>query len=87
MEGSRLNELANRVGNLLFAQNSDAGALPTLYAATEDIPSGAYVGPDGPFESRGNPRLVGSTGRSRDPETARRLWTVSEELTGVTYAF
>ncbi len=87
MSGSRLGVLVNRLNNAVVAQSADKGALPTLFAATQDIPSGAYVGPDGPFESRGHPRLVGSNGRSRDPETARRLWAESERLTGVRFAF
>ena len=63
------------------------GALPTLYAATEDIPGGSYVGPDGVLEQRGHPQLVGMSGAARDEESARRLWEVSEELTGVAYDF
>jgi hypothetical protein len=87
MDGSRVMTLVNRAANVLVAQGPEGGALPTLFAATQDIPSGSYVGPSGPFESRGAPKLVGSNGRSKDPDVARRLWAVSEELTGVTYAF
>ena len=76
-----------RVGNLVVAQSDAAGALPTLYAATMDLPGGAYVGPDGIGESRGHPRLVGASKAATSLETARRLWEVSEELTGVRYAF
>ena len=77
-----------RVANVLVAQSADQGALPTLYAATvPDLPGASYVGPDGRGEQRGNPRLVGMTERAQDLETARRLWEVSERLTGVTYAF
>jgi len=73
------------VGNLLLAQSAEAGALPTLYAATEDIPSGSYVGPDGFKQRAGNPRLVGSTKASRDEAVASKLWDISEQLTGVRY--
>jgi NAD(P)-dependent dehydrogenase (short-subunit alcohol dehydrogenase family) len=73
------------VGNALLAQSAEAGAWPTLYAATMDIPSGSYVGPDGFQQQRGNPKLVGSTKASRDEAAAARLWDVSEELTGVKY--
>ena len=77
-----------RVLNLLVAQSADAGALSPLYAATmPDLPGGSYVGPDGPGEWRGSPHLVGMSKRAQDPETARRLWEVSETLTGVRYAF
>ena len=62
------------------------GALPTLYAATfPAIRSGDYVGPDGFGEQRGHPKLVGMNASARDDEAASRLWTVSEELTGVRY--
>ncbi len=74
------------VGNLLFAQSADMGALPTLYAATvEDLSSGSFVGPDGFRGGRGHPHLVTAAGKAYDEETARRLWDVSEQLTGVRY--
>jgi NAD(P)-dependent dehydrogenase (short-subunit alcohol dehydrogenase family) len=65
----------------LTAQSEEMGALPTLYAATEDVPGGSYVGPDGFMEQRGNPRLVGRSKAASDEETARRLWELSEDLT------
>ncbi|WP_369194747.1 oxidoreductase [Streptomyces djakartensis] len=74
-----------RLGNRFFAQDDRAGALPTLYAATQDLPGASYVGPDGLGEMRGAPTLVGRSRAAGDPLTARRLWTVSEELTGVRY--
>ncbi|MEW2462915.1 oxidoreductase [Streptomyces sp. DT199] len=70
------------LGNRFFAQDDRAGALPTLYAATEDLPGASYVGPDGLGEMRGKPTLVGRSRAAGDPLTARRLWAVSEELTG-----
>ena len=74
--------------NRVVAQDADHGALPTMYAATvAGLPGGSYVGPDGRGELRGAPALVSMSGRASDPETARKLWEVSEELTGVTYAF
>ena len=79
--GDRLTALANR----LFAQSDEQGALPTLYAAVEDLPGGSYVGPDGRAEMRGHPTLVGRSAAASDPELARALWTRSEELTGVRY--
>jgi NAD(P)-dependent dehydrogenase (short-subunit alcohol dehydrogenase family) len=87
LEGSKVRELLGRLGNVVLAQSDEMGALPTLYAATEDLPGGTYVGPDGFAEQRGHPKIVGANGRARDEETARRLWDVSEELTGVTYGF
>jgi NAD(P)-dependent dehydrogenase (short-subunit alcohol dehydrogenase family) len=75
------------IGNRVFAQSAQMGALPTLYAATQDIPGGSYVGPDGIFEQRGHPHLVGMSGAARDEESARKLWEASEELTGLAYDF
>jgi NAD(P)-dependent dehydrogenase (short-subunit alcohol dehydrogenase family) len=85
--GTLIDDLVMKVSNVVIAQSEAMGALPLLYAATEDLESGAYVGPDGVGEQRGHPKLVGMAGRARDPEAARRLWTESESLTGVTYDF
>ncbi|UUU32155.1 oxidoreductase [Streptomyces sp. CA-210063] len=74
-----------RLANRLLAQDSEAGSLPTLYAAVMDLPGASYVGPDGLGEWRGGPTLVGRSPQASDPEAASRLWTVSEELTGVTF--
>lgn len=73
------------IGNRVIAQSAEAGALPTLYAASQDLPSGSYVGPDGFGEYRGSPTLVGRTAVASDPELARKLWTESERLTGVSW--
>ncbi|WP_443070622.1 oxidoreductase [Streptomyces sp. SLBN-115] len=84
-DASLLRRLFMRLGNRLVAQDGRAGALPTLYAAVRDLPGASYVGPDGPFEMRGAPTLVGRSPAASDPAAALRLWTVSEELTGVTF--
>jgi NAD(P)-dependent dehydrogenase (short-subunit alcohol dehydrogenase family) len=73
------------IGNRLFAQSDQAGARPTLFAASQDLPGASYVGPDGVGEFRGYPRLVGRTAAASDVEMAKRLWTLSEELTGVEF--
>lgn len=74
-----------RFGNRFLAQDDRAGALPTLYAATQDVPGASYLGPDGIGELRGAPTLVGRSAAASDPDVARRLWTVSEELTGTRF--
>jgi NAD(P)-dependent dehydrogenase (short-subunit alcohol dehydrogenase family) len=75
-----------RVGNALLAQSAEDGALPQLYAASAPgVEGGDFYGPDGFHEARGKPTLVDATSRARDPELGRRLWEVSEELTGVRY--
>jgi NAD(P)-dependent dehydrogenase (short-subunit alcohol dehydrogenase family) len=82
--GSRVQHwLMAGLGNRLFAQSDAMGALPTLYAATRDLPGDTFVGPDGFLEQRGHPKVVGRAKAARDADVARRLWTLSEELTGV----
>jgi len=67
-------------------QGADMGALPTLRAATDPgVLGGQYFGPDGLGEQRGHPKVVRSSDQSYDVDLQRRLWTVSEELTGVVY--
>jgi NAD(P)-dependent dehydrogenase (short-subunit alcohol dehydrogenase family) len=68
------------------SQDARMGALPTVRAATDPAAAGGdYYGPGGLAELTGPPRLVRSSARSHDDEVARRLWAVSEELTGVSY--
>jgi NAD(P)-dependent dehydrogenase (short-subunit alcohol dehydrogenase family) len=75
-----------RVGNAMLAQSADDGALPQLYAASAPgVEGGAFYGPSGFREARGDPTRVEATPRARDPELGRRLWEASEELTGVSY--
>jgi NAD(P)-dependent dehydrogenase (short-subunit alcohol dehydrogenase family) len=85
--GSQLTAFAMTLGNQLVAQDAASGALPTLYAAVADIPGDSYVGPSGPFGLglRGAPELVHRSAAARDAEVARRLWAVSETLTGVSF--
>ena len=72
--------------NRVVAQSAEMGALPILYSATaEGVSGGDCIGPDGPLESWGYPRKVVPGARSRDEKLARRLWEISEELTGVRY--
>jgi NAD(P)-dependent dehydrogenase (short-subunit alcohol dehydrogenase family) len=74
------------LANRFIAQSAEIGALPILYAATyPELAGGSYVGPDGPAEMRGYPTLVQPTDRAKDVATAKRLWEMSEKLTGVRY--
>ena len=87
LSGPPLQErIVMRLANRLFAQSADMGALPILYAATyPDLPGGSYIGPDGPRETRGYPTLVQPSDRAKDAAVAKRLWEISEKLTGVKY--
>ena len=76
------------IGNKLFAQSAEMGALPELYAATVDgLPGGSYIGPDGVFEQGGYPKVVTGVSRAYDQTAWIRLWDESERVTGVHYEF
>jgi NAD(P)-dependent dehydrogenase (short-subunit alcohol dehydrogenase family) len=83
--GSRAQHLMMALSNRLIAQDDAGGALPTLYAAVADIPGNSYAGPDGFLEGRGAPKLVGRSAAAKDADAARRLWEMSEQLTGVKF--
>src|SRR6266550_6113221 len=69
--GSFLQNAVMAISNRVIAQSEEMGALPTLYAATQDLPGGSYVGPDGFSEVRGGPTLV-SPRKRQDVEVGRR---------------
>ncbi|NMD58464.1 MULTISPECIES: SDR family NAD(P)-dependent oxidoreductase [Tsukamurella] len=70
----------------LFSHDAAHGALPQLRAATDPgALGGQYYGPDGLGERRGAPKVVASSAQSYDLDLQRRLWAVSEELTGVPF--
>jgi hypothetical protein len=62
--------------------NPEHGALPTLYAATQDVPGGSYVGPDGMASIKGYPKIGKPSRAARNAGMARQLWDVSSRLTG-----
>jgi len=83
--GRKLMDVISTLGNRLLAQDENGGAEPTLYAALAEIPGNSYAGPGGFLEQRGAPKLVGRTKAAMDMDVARRLWDVSEQLTGVSW--
>jgi NAD(P)-dependent dehydrogenase (short-subunit alcohol dehydrogenase family) len=88
LSGSKLRAFIMGIANRLFAQDVEIGALPTLYAATAaDVNPCDYIGPGGFNEMRGYPKKVSSTEASHNLQDAKKLWEISEELTGVTYSF
>lgn len=88
MEGSIIKQWMMNFGNFLFAQSQEMGALPTLFAAVAPQVNGCdYIGPTSLGGARGYPDKVKSNDKSYDEVLAKQLWTVSEELTGVTYNF
>ena len=75
-----------RLLNPFFSMKPWKGALPMLYAATSpEAEEGSYYGPGGHFEIKGYPKKVESNDRSHDLEVAKKLWEISEDLTGVKY--
>ena len=78
--------LMMRVGNRFIAQDVEIGVLSQLYAATDPkAEGGQFIGPDGRGEASGYPTIVQPIAAARVPETAQRLWRISEELTGVRF--
>lgn len=69
-----------------ITQDGEHGALPTLYAATQDIPGGSYVGPDGLIHTKGYPEVSKPSKLSRNADLARRLWDASASLTHTDFA-
>ena len=80
--------MRTRILSAAFAvagQSAEMGALPTLMAATADLPGGTYVGPEGFAQMHGLPHVVTPRKLARDPQAARLLWEISEQATGVRY--
>ena len=73
------------LGNRLLAQDAAGGALPTLYAATADLPGNTFAGPSGFAGLRGAPAPCARSRAASDDAAARRLWRSREALTGVTF--
>jgi NAD(P)-dependent dehydrogenase (short-subunit alcohol dehydrogenase family) len=91
MKGTRAEGLERRLmdwGARTIAQPAEWGALPTLYAATVvDLPGDSFIGPDGFGGQTGYPKIAQRTKKAQSGEDARHLWSVSEQLTNVTYEF
>ncbi|MGW5385860.1 oxidoreductase [Nocardia sp. NPDC003963] len=75
------------IGNKVFAQSAEMGALPELFAATATVEPGAYYGPTGLGGMRGHPGRSGCSKRAKDQLTARSLWELSERSTDVKFDF
>jgi NAD(P)-dependent dehydrogenase (short-subunit alcohol dehydrogenase family) len=83
--GNRVGDRLVLLANKIVAQSEEMGALPILFAATQELPGGSYIGPDRRGERRGHPTLVGRSAEASDVDLAKKLWAASEELTGVSY--
>jgi NAD(P)-dependent dehydrogenase (short-subunit alcohol dehydrogenase family) len=68
----------------LLVQSAAMGALPSLRAAVDPAARGGqYYGPDGKGERSGYPVVVSSNESAQSLDDARKLWDVSQELTGI----
>ncbi|SBN61622.1 Short-chain dehydrogenase [Curtobacterium sp. 9128] len=67
----------------ILGQEPEDGALPSLLAATADLPGGTFVGPQRMMHMRGGAEVIGRSKQAQDPETAARLWSISEQMTAV----
>ena len=83
----KIQDIVMNFANKYFAQSEEQGSLPTLYAVSQDIPGNSFVGPDGFGEMKGYPKLVGRTKAAQNMDDAKKLWEISEKLTGVKYNF
>ena len=83
--GSKAFTRLSDVGNRLLGMPAWQGALPTLYAATMDVPGNSYLGPHRARELNGWPTMVGRSRTASDPDLAKSLWARSESLTGVSF--
>ena len=81
-DGSKLLRWAGRTLSPRIAQSPADGARSTIQAVSTDLPSGTYIAPRGLFHQWGRPKPTKLAAHARDPETARRLWELSAELTG-----
>ncbi|MYY13583.1 SDR family NAD(P)-dependent oxidoreductase [Streptomyces sp. SID4919] len=85
MEGRRTAERVIELGNRIIAQGPEAGALPTLYAATAPgVAPDSFTGPRF-LGWRGAPAPSWRASWTTDDRVSTRLWAASEALTGVTY--
>jgi NAD(P)-dependent dehydrogenase (short-subunit alcohol dehydrogenase family) len=71
-----------------FIQEQDMGALPQIRASVDEhVKGGEYYGPGGFNEMKGFPVLVKSNAASHSLDDAKKLWEVSEKITGISFQF
>ncbi|AQT83028.1 oxidoreductase [Mycolicibacterium litorale] len=86
LQGHTGNRTGTRVwdlGNSVFATSADFGARQTLYAASQDLPGNTYIGPK--FAMRGPTGPSPRSPLARNQTTAKSLWRLSEQLTGIEF--
>ena len=73
------------IGNKVVATSAEFGSRPTVHAVVADLPGDTFVGPTKLGGMRGAPGPGDRSSQARDADAARRLWDVSEQLTGVVF--
>ena len=77
-----------RIMNPILAQGVQQGTLPSLRAAIDPhAQAGEFYAPAGFLEMKGHPVVVKSNIMSYNKGNAKKLWELSEKLTGVQYPF
>ena len=85
--GSGLAGALQRRMNRFLLQSAADGAWSPLFAATSpDARPSIYYGPDRMLGLNGSPTVARMSSRARNAVDARRLWDVSEQLTGAKFA-
>lgn len=64
-----------------MGQDAAAGAQCSVYAATADLPTGSYIGPDGDRNLKGSPTSLAIPANAADPAAASRVWDYLAEVT------
>lgn len=70
---------------IFIPRPADAARSCVLAACSNDVRSGDYYGPGGFLEIAGKPAKARMNPIARSPESGRRLWKISESMTGVRY--
>lgn len=88
--GDRANPIIQKVAKTMFGlmgQSAEQGAWPILYAATSNnVKNGEYYGPSGAGERKGSPALAKIAPHASDRENAKKLWEMTEKLTGIKFS-
>lgn len=74
--------IALDIGSRIVGHDVSQGVLPTLFAATQSVPGGSFIGPNGFRQLRGLPGSVASSKAGDDVLLAQRLWRLSDSLIG-----
>lgn len=84
-DGSAAVQWAGKVLSPYVAQSPENGARSTIQAITTTLPNGTYLSPRGLMHQWGKPKPTPLKDKAVDPDSARRLWELSTELTGCTW--